>query len=478
MDTRGQHAVERCESGPRAQAPDPPSARRERLRVGTSFAATAPLVRTVLTSLSTCALFMAGCTSPSPSGAAQTAAPTSAPASQPAVVYDTTLPRPVPPRDWLERLAQDRGADLRLIDRLVDKGTEPPPFARPPLPPRPQNVQIAEGVPLLADTNPFPPEPALSSKEVAIRVALLRSTYKTREREEVLSAAQPFIDLVQREVNVRGAPDLFETPDDAFYALTAGKDQMLISHAFDYLLIQSWFADVPDNGSILLGWAEPAHARTTELDRNLPGVVGTALELVVAADSPYKTLADLRGKRLALSANDTRGPGTFLTRLLADAGQPKDQPFFGSVTLRRYPKDTVIDVLKDKADAACVDQGTMGAVTRFYGVSGKLRTIAVSPRYNVDVLYTSVNNLATHRTEIELTQRQLNTLGKNAEGQEVLFFFDQAGWHYYRDGDIDVPRANFADFVKFLNETPVDLRPLLDPHALIDRHTYDRFGDE
>jgi ABC-type amino acid transport substrate-binding protein len=388
------------------------------------------------------------------------------------------LPRPVPPRDWLERLAQDRGADLRLIDRLVDQRTEPPPFKRQPLPPRPPDVQIAEGVALLADTDPFVPEPALEPKEVTIRVALLRSTYKTREREEVLAAAQPFIDLVQREVNVRGAPDLLETPDEAFYALAEGKDQMLISHVFDYLLIHSWFADMPNNGSVLLGWAEPAHARTADLDRDLPGVPGTSLELVVAADSPYQSFADLRGKRLALAANDTCGPGTVLTRLLADAGQPKDQPFFGRVTLRRYPKDVVIDVLKGQADAACVDQGTIGAVTRFYGVGSKLRTLAVSPRYNMDVLYTSVNNLATHRTEIELTQRQLNTLGKNPEGQEVLFLFDQAGWHFYREGDILVARENFADFIKFLNETPVDLRPLLDPHAPVDRHTYDRYGDE
>jgi hypothetical protein len=65
---------------------------------------------------------------------------------------------------------------------------------------------------------------------------------------------------------------------------------------------------------------------------------------------------------------------------------------------------------------------------RFYGLAPRVRTLAVSPRYNLDVLYTSANNVATHRTEIELTQRQLTTLPKNPEGQEVLFLFDQAGW--------------------------------------------------
>ena len=155
-----------------------------------------------------------------------------------------------------------------------------------------------------------------------------------------------------------------------------------------------------------------------------------------------------------------------------------DQSFFSTVTLRRYPKDVVIDVLKGKADAGCVDEGTRAALDRFYGVGRKLRAIAISPRYNVDVLCTSVNNLDTHRTEIELTQRQLNTLAKNPEGQEVLFFFDESGWYDYREGDIDIARANFADFLAFLEQTPADLRPLLDPNAPVDRHTYTRLGDE
>ena len=75
---------------------------------------------------------------------------------------------------------------------------------------------------------------------------------------------------------------------------------------------------------------------------------------------------------------------------------------------------------RDRHDAA---EG-LGALDRFYGLGHRLRTLEVSPRYNIEVLYTSMNNLAVRRTEIELTQRQLTTLGKDPEGQEVLFFFD------------------------------------------------------
>ena len=82
------------------------------------------------------------------------------------------------------------------------------------------------------------------------------------------------------------------------------------------------------------------------------------------------------------------------------------------------------------------------------------------------------------RTQIELTQNQLTTLGKDPEGQEVLFFFDTERWQNHRDGDIDVPLKHFADYLKFIDETPADLKPLLDPKAPVDRRTYGRYGDE
>ncbi len=393
-------------------------------------------------------------------------------------VFDTTAPKPVAPRDRREREVQERAGGLRWVDEHMDKRTPLPPFDREPLPPLSREREISEGVPFLDDRDPFAELPPLPPKDVTIEVGLSRSTYRTREREEVLSAVQPFIDLVQREVNIRGDAHLFEAPDALFYALSDGTNQLAVCHVFEYLLVRDWFASMEDNGTVLLATARPAHPRKTALDRDFAGTPGTSVELIVAADSDFKIPGDLKGARLALPANVVAAPGTFLTRLLADLHHPREQAFFSKVTLRRYSKDAVIDVLKGAADVACVDQGTVGSLARFYGIEGRIRTLAVSPRYNVDVLFTSMNNLNTRREEIELTQRQLTTLGKDPEGQEVLFFFDTEGWSNYRDDDIAVPRAFYADYLKFRDETPADLLPLLDPKSVVDRRTYDRFGDE
>lgn len=402
---------------------------------------------------------------------------TSQSATQPAPRYDTTVARPIVPRDRLEKLAVERGADFRLIDRLVDAKTKIPEFARKPLPPMSPDARISDKVALLDESDPFPPREPLAAKEPTIQLGLARSTFRTREREEVLAAIQPFFDLEQRQVNVRPDMTLYEKADQLFYGLLDGKQQMAISHVFDYLLVRSWMAEQEGNGTILLGVARPANPRMSA-GPDLPGITGASVEVIVRADSDFKGFGDLKGRRLALTANHALAPGLFLTQQLRESGHAMDQPYFSSVTQRRYPKDAVLDVLKNKADAACVDSGTLGALQRMYGIDRLIRTIAVSPRYHFDVLFTSVNNANTHRTEIELTQRQLNTLKKDPEGQEVLFFFDQDGWQFPEDADLAPAIAAFDDFLTFYEKTPADLKGLLDPNSSIDRQTYDRYGDE
>jgi ABC-type phosphate/phosphonate transport system substrate-binding protein len=417
-----------------------------------------------------------------PAVASQPVAVLSAPvATRPvgqAVLYDTTIPKAVKPRDVLERMAQKRGLDFDLVDRLMDKRAEPPPYNRLAPPPRPADARIAEDTPQLDESNPFPSPVPLPSREVTLRVGVGRSTYHTRTPEEVLAAILPFIDIVERDVAMRPEALLYTAADRMFYDMGDGKIQLGLANIFDYYLIRGWFANYPDNRAILLEWAQPANPYTTQLDRDAPGPAGTGIVLVVANDASYKTFGDLKGARLSLPANYVNAPGAFLTRQLMDIHHPFDQAFFGQVTLRRYSKDVVLDLLKDKADVACVDEGTLGALTAFYGIDKHVRVLAVSPHYNVDVLFTSQNNVRTHQTQIELAERMLLTLGRDPEGQMVLFFFDIASWNVHHEGDLQPAVDHFDDFLKFTRDTPADLKPLLNLKAPVDRRTYDRYGDE
>jgi hypothetical protein len=317
--------------------------------------------------------------------------------------YDAAVARAIKPRDGLERLALERGADFKFIDRLMDERTRVPAYDRSPPPDYAEGLRITRDSLLPHDSGIFLDQEPQETRDATVRLGIARSTIRTREAHEALSAVLPLFDLEQRQVNVRAEAKVYEKPEECYFGLLDGKEQMVISHVFDYLLARNWMAANEGNGTVLLGFARPANPRSTSFDETFDGLKGTSIELIVAADAPYRAFSDLKGARLSLAADYTHGPGTFLTRLLTDAGHPLDSRFFGAVTLRRFAKDCVIDLLKGRADVACVDQGTMGALERFYGIrttasGAALRVLAVSPRYNMDVLYTSVKNLQTHRT--------------------------------------------------------------------------------
>ncbi|HOW17462.1 MAG TPA: PhnD/SsuA/transferrin family substrate-binding protein [Phycisphaerae bacterium] len=368
-----------------------------------------------------------------------------------------------------------RDIDFRLVDNLMDPGTEPPPFTREAPPPPPADAKIAPDVPMLHDSDPFPSPAPLPQRAPSISILVARSACHTRTNEEVLSALAPFFDRVQREANLPATAVLCERAADIGTALRDGRQQMAVSDVFDYLLVRERLAGFRGKGVIPLLWARRPCESSAGATSSAPG---ERILLVVARDAPYRAPGDLKGKRLAVTARYGNAPGVFLAEVLIAADHPLDQPFFSSVTLRRYAKDAVLDVLKGRADVACVDEGTVAALDDFYGIGTRVRTLAGSPRYDLSVLYTSENNMATHRPEIEQIRDRITALGTDAEGQELLFLFDTASWHGYREGDFAVAREHYLNFQRFLEETPADLRGLLDPQAAIDARTYDRYGDE
>ena len=119
-----------------------------------------------------------------------------------------------------------------------------------------------------------------------------------------------------------------------------------------------------------------------------------------------------------------------LSRSAVDAllSMPEHASFFRGTSSWIGFRRAVVEVDIDSRQCGA-SRWTVGALCRFYGIQDRIRTIAVSPRYNVDVLYTSLNNLSTHRTEIELTQRQLTTLGLKKPGAAVNLEFDLLAKH-------------------------------------------------
>lgn len=400
---------------------------------------------------------LAGCASPQLPRAA---------ASRP--VYDTTLPRPVPPRDALERWAYGRGADLALVDRIVDRSTTPQPLDRPAPPPVDWPI-----------TRPAASRPAVSPAEPStpLRIGVAPGVLGNRAADELSAVAEALTRFLQSH----GAPAIQLVPMAGAEALAqglrAGTTDLALGDAFDYLLA-CHEAPGPDAAPVALLWAQPAGACTLPLPPGSAGPRGASVLLLAAQQGALRTFADLKGKRLAMVAGLSNGAGTFLARQLRDSSHPLDQPFFGSLTLRLYAKDAVLDVLKGKTDAACIDESALAALLALHDLHQALRVLAVSPGYRLDVLFAPAQMDASRQARVEALQRALLRLEDDAGGRQVLWLLDMSGWNVCREGDLAPARRCFEDFLQFRRNPPLDLKPLLNPHAPVNAQSYNRYGDE
>ncbi|MFT3782272.1 MAG: PhnD/SsuA/transferrin family substrate-binding protein [Nibricoccus sp.] len=103
--------------------------------------------------------------------------------------------------------------------------------------------------------------------------------------------------------------------------------------------------------------------------------------LVVRQDSPWRTIADLRGKRLFIYAS-LRGllSNLWLDVLLASNGLEQAPDFFGSVVSTTKPSRTVLPVFFQQADACIVTLTGLKVMTELNPQLHKdLRVIATSP---------------------------------------------------------------------------------------------------
>ena len=245
-----------------------------------------------------------------------------------------TLPKPVDAADWMERSVTNRGADSP-DGPWLDPRTFPKPCRarRPPC--VPAGSEFARGRPLLDKKTPSPTSTRWRTRTVTSASACAARRSRPASRRSPLRR-EPFIDLAQRQVNVRGEPVIHESADEADYALLEGRTQLCIANVFDYLMIRSWFQDQPDNGTILLGWAQPARPRSPT-----PTATRPADRRSDRAARRFQRLVRVlrRSERQAPRPRRQRHPRPRHIPHAGHRGQPLvATPFFGSVTLRRYPK--------------------------------------------------------------------------------------------------------------------------------------------
>lgn len=134
-----------------------------------------------------------------------------------------------------------------------------------------------------------------------------------------------------------------------------------------------------------LGWAARAVAMR-DSDCDLTSVI------IVAADSPIRSLSDLRGKRIAVGASDSPQATLIPLQLVREAGVApgKDAAVLPhEIHVGKHgdhvggEREAVRTMKRGDADAACVIDGNLLAFTRDGEiVAGSTRVLAVTPPYD------------------------------------------------------------------------------------------------
>ena len=99
---------------------------------------------------------------------------------------------------------------------------------------------------------------------------------------------------------------------------------------------------------------------------------------VVHRDSPFKTLADLRGCRFVYNSRHSNSGMNLPRRSIADIAEGK--PFFGSIAETHSQPGNIERVARGEADATCVDCVTYAFFCRHRPALGDLtRVVAITP---------------------------------------------------------------------------------------------------
>jgi ABC-type phosphate/phosphonate transport system substrate-binding protein len=224
-------------------------------------------------------------------------------------------------------------------------------------------VPLAVGLAVLAG-----PVPA-ADPAAAVRMGMPASMFRDVKPVIFAALARPFYTLVESQTGLKSELLLVSSPDEMREQLTSGKLQLGVFHGFEF----AWMKQKTPTLQALMV-AAPQY-------RPLKGMI------VVNQDSPAQSLADLKGKTIALPSGTREYVRLFLTRQCQALGHSPDA-FFAQVTKPEKPDAALHDVVDDKGVAAAVVDGGMlqTFAANYSGRAKRLRVLLASDSFPESVV--------------------------------------------------------------------------------------------
>jgi phosphonate transport system substrate-binding protein len=238
----------------------------------------------------------------------------------------------------------------------------------------------------------------------ALRVGLVRSLFRDVPPTLAQASIQPFSELVRSQTGLNCRAVVAGDALSLAAQLSEDKVQFAVFHGVEFAWAQEKF---PDLRPLVIAINRLRHLRAI---------------LVTRHDSDVKTVADLKGKPIALPRRSREHCHLFLERQCRELDStPK--AFFADVVAYPTIEGALDDVLRRKVQAAVVDNVSLGCYERLKpGCHAGLKVLQQSCVFPAAVL-------AYHRGALD--QSTLNRLrgglikaNQNVRGKELMFLWN------------------------------------------------------
>jgi ABC-type phosphate/phosphonate transport system substrate-binding protein len=251
--------------------------------------------------------------------------------------------------------------------------------------------------------------PVCADEPGPVRMGMPASMFRDVKPVVFAALAKPFYSLVEMQTGLKSDLTLIQTPDEMREQLESGKIQLGVFHGFEF----AWMKQKAPTLQALMV-AAPQHRPLKAL-------------ILVAQDCPAKTLADLKGKTVALPQGTREYVRLFLSRGCQALGQSPDA-FFGQVTKPATPDTAMHQVVDEEGvQAAIVDGGMLQSyATSYSGRAKKLRVLASSENFPESVVVYSAGKV--DEDTIRRFRQGMSTAHATPLGRQLLSLWSMAGF--------------------------------------------------
>jgi ABC-type phosphate/phosphonate transport system substrate-binding protein len=250
--------------------------------------------------------------------------------------------------------------------------------------------------------------PAHEPATPPVRIGMLATMFRDVNPAMFAALSHPFHALVESQTGLKSELILVQTPDELREQLNNGKIQLGVFHGFEF------------------AWMKQKTPTLQPLMLAAPQVRPLRALIVVGKDSPVKSLADLKGKTVALPKGTREYVRLFLTRQCQALGQSPDA-YFAQVTNPATPDTALHEVVDDKVAAAIVDGSTFqGYATSYSGRSKMLKALVTSENFPESVVVYRPGMVDA--VTINRFKQGMSTAHTSPMGRQLLSLWNMAGF--------------------------------------------------